>query len=128
MPNIGAVVKVVHTLYLLISPWGLVWGRSMSKLADNRIRLSPSVTSREWLGKGKPLRPMFKPLYICSICVLLAFSFESVASQENSIGLKEAVRMALEKSEDIKDARLALEIAKVVYSRALMHLRLIVGI
>jgi outer membrane protein len=111
MPNIGAVVKVVHTLYLLISPWGLVWGRSMSKLADNRIRLSPSVTSREWLGKGKPLRPMFKPLYICSICVLLAFSFESVASQENSIGLKEAVRMALEKSEDIKDARLALEIA-----------------
>ncbi|HIF38831.1 MAG TPA: TolC family protein [Gemmatimonadetes bacterium] len=56
---------------------------------------------------------MKKPISSYSIFILwmLLISAELMMAQEHSLGLKEAVRIALENSEDIKDARLDLEIA-----------------
>ena len=71
-------------------------------------------------AKGKFQRPMKKHVCVCLSCLLLVVlsSAESMAGQEISLGLKEAIRIALENNEDIKDARLALEIASEQVSEA----------
>ena len=71
-------------------------------------------------SKGKFQRPMKKHVCVYLSCLLLVVlsSAESMAGQEISLGLKEAIRIALENNEDIKDARLALEIASEQVSEA----------
>ena len=63
---------------------------------------------------------MKKSICSYSLFILLTFfiSAESMIAQEHSFGLKEAVRTALENSDDIKDARLDLEIASEQVSEA----------
>ena len=71
-------------------------------------------------AKGKFQRLMKKHVCVYLSCLLLVVlsSAESMAGQEISLGLKEAIRIALENNEDIKDARLALEIASEQVSEA----------
>ena len=71
-------------------------------------------------AKGKCQRPMKKNvcIYLSYLLLMVFSSAESMVGQEISLGLKEAIRIALENSEDIKDARLALEIASEQVSEA----------
>ena len=71
-------------------------------------------------AKGKCQGPMKKNvcIYLSYLLLMVFSSAESMVGQEISLGLKEAIRIALENSEDIKDARLGLEIASEQVSEA----------